>query len=117
MGAIGYAAQSGLYFGALERMDASLLALILYVYPASVLLGAVALGRERATPRRIAALVVALAGIALVLGGAASGALDPLGAVDGPRRRRSPTRSTSSSATASRCRRSRSPRSSAAGRR
>ena len=52
MGAIGYAAQSGLFFGALERMDASLLALILYVYPATVLLAAVALGRERATPRR-----------------------------------------------------------------
>src|SRR6185295_17830054 len=47
MGAIGYAAQSGLFFGALERMDASLLALILYVYPALVLIGAVALGRER----------------------------------------------------------------------
>ncbi len=56
MGAIGYAAQSGLFFGALERMDASLLALILYIYPATVLLAAVALGRERATPRRIAAL-------------------------------------------------------------
>ena len=56
MGAIGYAAQSGLFFGALERMDASLLALILYVYPATVLLAAVALGRERATPRRVAAL-------------------------------------------------------------
>ena len=39
MGAIGYAAQSGLFFAALERMDASLLALILYVYPAIVLLG------------------------------------------------------------------------------
>ena len=37
MGAIGYAAQSGLFFAALERMDASLLALILYVYPATVL--------------------------------------------------------------------------------
>src|SRR5215216_1117712 len=71
MGAIGYAAQSGLYFGALERMDASLLALILYVYPCTVLLAAVALGRERATPRRAVALVVALAGIALVLGSAA----------------------------------------------
>src|ERR1700752_1757982 len=52
MGAIGYAAQSGLFFGALERMDASLLALILYVYPALVLIAAVALGRERATARR-----------------------------------------------------------------
>jgi len=83
MGAIGYAAQSGLYFGALERMDASLLALILYVYPATVLLAAVALGRERATPRRAVALVVALAGITLVLGSAASGGLDALGTAMG----------------------------------
>jgi drug/metabolite transporter (DMT)-like permease len=83
MGAIGYAAQSGLFFGALERMDASLLALILYTYPALVLVGAVALGRERATARRVVALAVALAGVALVLAGAASGAVDPLGAAMG----------------------------------
>jgi drug/metabolite transporter (DMT)-like permease len=83
MGAIGYAAQSGLFFGALQRMDASLLALILYTYPALVLVGAVALGRERATARRVAALAVALAGVALVLAGAASGEIDPLGAAMG----------------------------------
>jgi drug/metabolite transporter (DMT)-like permease len=83
MGGIGYAAQSGLFFGALERMDASLLALILYTYPALVLVGAVALGRERATARRAAALVVALAGVTLVLVGAASGQVDALGAAMG----------------------------------
>ena len=83
MGAIGYATQSGLYFDALERMDASLLALILYVYPALVLIGAVALGRERASVRRVAALLIALAGTALVLVGAASGSLDALGTAMG----------------------------------
>jgi drug/metabolite transporter (DMT)-like permease len=83
MGAVGYAAQSGLFFLALERMDASLLALILYVYPALVLAAAVALGRERASLRRIAALVAALAGVALVLAGAASGGVDALGAAMG----------------------------------
>src|SRR6478752_2026254 len=83
MGAIGYATQSGLYFGALERMDASLLALILYVYPALVLIGAVALGRERASVRRVAALLMTLTGTALVLVGAASGSLDGLGTVMG----------------------------------
>jgi drug/metabolite transporter (DMT)-like permease len=83
MGAIGYAAQSGLFFAALERMDASLLALILYVYPALVLAGAVAVGRERASARRVAALAIALAGTALVLVGAASGSLDPLGTAMG----------------------------------
>src|SRR5258705_905854 len=78
MGAIGYATQAGLFFAALERMDASLLALILYVYPALVLIGAVALGRERATRRRVAALPVASGGGALGLAGAASGGLDAL---------------------------------------
>lgn len=83
MGGIGYATQSGLFFGALERMDASLLALILYVYPALVMLGAIALGREKASTRRITALLIASSGTALVLGGAASGGLDPLGAAMG----------------------------------
>jgi drug/metabolite transporter (DMT)-like permease len=83
MGAIGYATQSGLFFAALERMDASLLALILYVYPALVLIAAVALGREHATARRVAALLIALAGTALVLAGAASGSLDALGTAMG----------------------------------
>ncbi len=83
MGAVGYATQSGLFFGALERMDASLLALVLYAYPALVLVAAVAIGRERVTVRRVAALAVASAGTALVLLGAASGTLDPLGTVMG----------------------------------
>jgi drug/metabolite transporter (DMT)-like permease len=83
MGAVGYATQSGLFFSALERMDASLLALILYVYPALVLVAAMALGRERASARRVAALVIALAGTTLVLAGAASGSLDALGTLMG----------------------------------
>src|SRR5262245_36923226 len=73
MGAFGYAAQSGLYFSALTRIDASLVALILYVYPVLVMAAAVALGRERASWRRVLALGLALAGIGLVLGGAATG--------------------------------------------
>jgi len=78
MGGVGYATQSGLFFSALERMDASLLALVLYTYPALVCAGAVLLGRERASARRIAALVIASAGAALVLAGAASGSLEAL---------------------------------------
>jgi len=83
MGAVGYATQSGLFFSALERMDASLLALVLYTYPALVCAAAVLLGRERATARRIVALLVASAGAALVLAGAATGSVDALGAVMG----------------------------------
>jgi drug/metabolite transporter (DMT)-like permease len=83
MGAIGYATQSGLFFSALERMDASLLALVLYTYPVLVCVGAVALGRERLSARRVGALLVASAGVALVLAGAASGSFDALGAAMG----------------------------------
>jgi len=83
MGAVGYATQSGLFFSALERMDASLLALILYTYPVLVCVAAVVLGRERATLRRIGALVVASAGVVLVLAGAATGSFDALGAAMG----------------------------------
>lgn len=81
MGAVGYALQAGLYFSALTRIDASLVALILYVYPVLVMVGAIALRRERASVRRCAALAVALTGIVLVLVGAASGEFDVTGAL------------------------------------
>ena len=81
LGTVGYAAQSGLFFAALERMDASLLALLLYTYPAMVTVAAIAIGRERADTRRLVALAVASAGLVLVLGGAAEGRLDPLAVV------------------------------------
>ena len=83
MGAIGYATQAGLFFSALERMDASLLALILYTYPVLVCAGAIALGRERVSARRVGGLVAATAGAALVLAGAASGSFDTLATVMG----------------------------------
>jgi drug/metabolite transporter (DMT)-like permease len=79
LGAIGYAAQSGGYFGALTRIDASLTALLLYVYPALVFLGALALGRDHIDRRRIVALVLATGGAALVLAGSGTGDLDALG--------------------------------------
>ncbi len=81
MGAIGYAAQAGLFFAALERMDASLLSLLLYTYPALVTVAAIAIGREAPTARRLVAVAVASLGTVLVLAGAATGALDPLGTV------------------------------------
>ena len=62
MGAVGYAAQSASYFAALDRIDASLLALILYVYPVLVMVGAVALGREYWSGRRLGALARGPAG-------------------------------------------------------
>jgi drug/metabolite transporter (DMT)-like permease len=83
LGGLGYALQAGGYFAALTRIDASLLSLLLYTFPAIVAAAAVALGRERMTRRRAAALVLASSGLALVVAGAGTGALDGLGAALG----------------------------------
>jgi drug/metabolite transporter (DMT)-like permease len=79
LGAFGYAAQGGLYFGALTRIDASLTSLLTYIYPILVFLGAVALGREKATARRLGALGLATGGTMLVLLGGSVGVVDPVG--------------------------------------
>jgi drug/metabolite transporter (DMT)-like permease len=83
LGGCGYALQAGCYFAALERIDASLLSLLLYTFPALVAAAAVALGRERIDRRRLAALGLASGGLVLVVAGAGAGALDPLGAALG----------------------------------
>jgi drug/metabolite transporter (DMT)-like permease len=83
LGGIGYAMQSGLYFLALERMDASVLSLILYSYPAMVTGAAIILRREPASRRRLAALVTASLGLVLVLLGSGAGAFDGPGALLG----------------------------------
>src|SRR3954464_5489799 len=83
LGACGYALQAGCYFAALERIDASLLSLLLYTFPAMVAVAAVALGRERLDRRRLAALAVALGGLVLVVAGAGAGSIDAIGAALG----------------------------------
>jgi drug/metabolite transporter (DMT)-like permease len=83
MGAIGYAAQSASFFVGLTRIDASLLTLIFYVYPITVMIGAVALGRERMSVRKVAALAIALLGMTLVMMGAVSAGFDWIGALLG----------------------------------
>jgi drug/metabolite transporter (DMT)-like permease len=83
LGAVAYSAQAGAYFAALRRLDASLLSLLLYTFPAMATVAAIALGRERASRRTAAALVLASAGLFLVLAGAGAGALDPLGTLLG----------------------------------
>src|SRR4029079_12021506 len=45
LGACGYAAQAGGYFAALERIDVSVLALLIYTYPAIVAPAGGAVGR------------------------------------------------------------------------
>jgi drug/metabolite transporter (DMT)-like permease len=79
LGAFGYSAQAGAYFAALDRIDPSLLALLVYTFPAIVAVAAVALGRERMDRRRLGALAFVSAGLVLVLAGAGIGEHDPLG--------------------------------------
>ena len=83
LGAIGYATQAGLFFAALQRLDASLLALVLYTFPAWVMLGSFALGREQPTRRRVLALALASTGLVVLLAGASAGAVDAAGVAMG----------------------------------
>jgi drug/metabolite transporter (DMT)-like permease len=83
VGAGCYTLQAGLYFAALERIDASLLSLLVFTFPAIVAAAAVLLGRERLDGRRVAALALASGGLVLVVAGAGTGAIEPLGAALG----------------------------------
>ncbi len=74
-----YGLETGLFFASLERIDVSLASLLMAGYPALVVAGAVILRRERASRRRVAALAIALTGVALVLAGGFGGSLDPVG--------------------------------------
>jgi drug/metabolite transporter (DMT)-like permease len=81
LGAIGYSLQSGLYFAAIERLDVSLVALLLYTYPAFVTVAALLLGRTAGSLRTTVALVVASVGLVLVLLAAGTGTFDLGGAL------------------------------------
>lgn len=78
LGAIGYAGQSSLYFGALSRISASMSSVLLYAYPSFVALFNWVLNRHPPTIREWAALALASSGVALTLG-ANSMALNPAG--------------------------------------
>lgn len=80
MGAVGYAAQAGFYFAALTHVGAAQVALVFCVYPLLVMVGAVLTRREQPSRGRAVALVLALVGVALVLGGAAGGSFNAAGA-------------------------------------
>lgn len=79
LGVFGYSVQAGCYFAALQHLDASLTALLLYTYPALVFVGAVLLGREHFAAIKVAALALAAAGLALVLLGGGAGQLNATG--------------------------------------
>ena len=79
LGLFGYSVQAGLYFGSIQRIDVGLASLLLYTYPALVTVAAFALGRERPSRRKLAALALASGGVALVVGGG-TGDIDLVGA-------------------------------------
>lgn len=84
LGGVGYVLESLAYFLALERISAGLTALLLYLYPALVVLLAAVLLRHRPRPVAVGCVVVATVGTALtigpVAGGQTSGVLLGLGA-------------------------------------
>jgi drug/metabolite transporter (DMT)-like permease len=84
LGALGYAGQSSLFFGALPRNPASLNGLLLYIYPAVVALLGWMINRKAPLGREWLAMLMALLGVALTIGGAGGmdleqGGIDPLG--------------------------------------
>ncbi len=74
-----YAVEATAWFVALSRIDAALAELLLYLYPALVVLGAALLGRERLTRGRVQALVLSSVGIALVLAAGEMSTVDTVG--------------------------------------
>lgn len=78
LGAFGYATMNALFFLGLEYLTAGLAAIVLYTYPAFVVVLAVLTVGERVTRLTVAALALALAGVALISGADPAGA-DPVG--------------------------------------
>lgn len=75
MGGLGYVGQSFSYFTALIYASASLVALLLYLYPALVTILAVLVLKEKITRTQVVALGAALLGTALIIGFEISGQL------------------------------------------
>jgi len=68
LGSAGYSVMSFLFAASLKYLSASLSAILLYTYPALVLLLSVALGNDSFSVRKIFALAICTCGLLLVLG-------------------------------------------------
>lgn len=79
MGGVGYVGQAWCYFSSLTYASAGLTALLLYLFPAIVTVLDALLKRQGLSPLRTGAVVAALAGTALAVGGDVHG--QPLGVV------------------------------------
>src|SRR4051794_28562196 len=73
LGAVGYVVESLCYFSALERISAGLTALLLYVYPALVVVLSAVLLHQRPRPALVMAVATAFLGTLLTIGPAAGG--------------------------------------------
>ncbi len=73
LGAIGYVLESFCYFAALTRISAGLTALLLYLYPALVVVLAATLARTRPSRKATVCVAVATAGTALTIGPVSGG--------------------------------------------
>jgi drug/metabolite transporter (DMT)-like permease len=73
-----YVGNSATYFAGLETVDASLAALVVYVYPALVAVLSLRFGRRLEGGRAWAALGLALVGVVLAVGGIRTDRLPPL---------------------------------------
>ena len=78
LGAVGYATQSGLYFLGLEFMTAGMVAIVLYTYPAFVVVIVAILHPNRVTTILLVALGLSIGGVGLITGADPAGA-DPRG--------------------------------------
>ena len=79
VGGVGFAGTTALYFPALRHLPAAVASFLLYLAPVFVALLSWALLRERLSPRTLAALALALAGLVAMASGAATGDLSVLG--------------------------------------
>ena len=68
LGALGYAGQSFCYFTALNYASSSTVSLLLYTYPALVMLGSAAVFKEKITVKKAEALCLALNGAFVIIG-------------------------------------------------
>jgi len=68
MGCLGYAGMAACYFSGLHYASAGTISLLLYLFPAIVVMLSALLLGETLTPRRMLALVLALSGLAITIG-------------------------------------------------
>lgn len=69
LGALGYVGQSFTYFMALNYAAASVVSLLLYTYPALVMIGSAVFLKEKVTVLKIISLCLALTGAFVIIGG------------------------------------------------